>query len=115
MTKVVEGLVRRLTKAQAQKLAAGATRQRMRHGRILVYRDHIPYVSLLVLEGTVGFELGRGTRLARSATLEAPLVIGQEQVAHRDRFPLTVRALDRVVVCHLPGGTGRDATPAGGT
>jgi len=95
------GLARHLTEAQAAKLAAGRHRQALRHGRILMYRDHIPYVAYLVLEGSVGFELGRGTRLARSVTLSAPLIVGEFQVAHRKPFPMTVRALDKLVVCML--------------
>jgi len=97
--KLVAGLVRHLTPAQAAKMAVGRQRQALRAGRILLYRDHIPYVSFLVLEGAVGLELGRGTRLARSVTMSGPLVIGEHHVAHRRPFPMTVRALDNVVMC----------------
>lgn len=97
--KQMAGLVRHLTATQAAKMAAGRQRQALRAGRILLYRDHIPYVSFLVLEGAVGFELGRGTRLARSVTMSGPLVIGEHHVAHRHPFPMTVRALDNVVMC----------------
>lgn len=104
--RVPAGLVRHLTSSQAARLAAGRHRQTFRPGRILLYRDHIPYVSYLVLEGSVGFELGRGTRLARAITLHAPVLIGEAQVVHRTSFPMTVRVHDQVVACVIVGPAG---------
>jgi hypothetical protein len=106
------GLVRHLTSAQAIRLAAGRHRQAFRPGRILLYRDHIPYVSYLVLEGSVGFELGRGTRLARAVRLDAPLLIGEAQVTHRKSFPMTVRVHDQAVVCALARASDGAPRPA---
>ena len=112
-SRLMAGLVRHLTPAQAAKMAQGKHRQALRAGRIMVYRDHIPYVSFLVLEGTVGFELGRGTRLARSVTLSAPLLIGEHHAAGRHAFPMTVRVLDKVVMCVIC--CPQEATPASAT
>ncbi len=95
------GLVRALTPAQAERLAGGLSRHVFRTGRILVYRDHIPYVTYLLLEGAVGFELGRGTRLARSVTPRAPAVLGGGHAAQRRAFPVTLRVTEPVVACLL--------------
>jgi len=96
-----DSLARRLTRSELNRLAARRRCHRVLEGRILIYRDHIPYGAMLVVAGSVDLEWGGGMRHARSIKLFAPVVIGEEHLRQRRAFPLTVRAGAGVRACHL--------------